>query len=354
MMLGGEMSDMRADSGDLANYWYAVATSDQIAKKRPLGRTVMEQMLVLWRTSDGKVVCFDDHCLHRRALLSEGAVFDDMLGCPYHGWTYDRRGTCVGVPSEGKDGPTAGKHQLRTWHTREAYDLVWVWMGDEEPSREVFPMPGFWGQKGWRRYYMETMFDNGVTNLVENFMDVPHTVFVHDTWFRKTSWKAVPSTVERTTDSVLVTYDHPSDSIGVQGRILNPKNLPLEHTDKFYMPNNTRVDYVWGDCERSFVITSTCTPISPFETRVFTLISYKLGRLNHLARWWMPWYTRQVIQQDVVIMANQGKSLRHLGETTFNNTEADLLHIEIEALRDAARRAESPPKPRTGQMTFYI
>ncbi len=31
---------------------------------------------------------------------------------------------------------------------------------------------------------MITDFPNEVTNLAENFMDVPHTVYVHRGWFR--------------------------------------------------------------------------------------------------------------------------------------------------------------------------
>ena len=95
----------------------------------------------------------------------------------------------------------------------------------------------YWNTPGWGAYYMVTDFENSVTNLVENFMDVPHTVFVHKGWFRDRSKTAIPTTVERTSSSVLVTYDQPNDAIGVTERILNPKRLPMVHTDKFYMPN---------------------------------------------------------------------------------------------------------------------
>jgi hypothetical protein len=155
-----------------------------------------------------------------------------------------------------------------------------------------------------------------------------------------------------------VTYEQPNDSIGWSGRILNPRGLPMLHTDKFYMPNNTRVDYVFGQAaapQRAFVITSTCTPISAFETHVYTLISYRFGWFNWIARWFLPFYTHKVIAQDVEIMQVQGTALKHR-PPAFRNTQADRLHEFIESLREhAATGATGPaPEPRTDRIEFWI
>jgi phenylpropionate dioxygenase-like ring-hydroxylating dioxygenase large terminal subunit len=344
---------MRERSGLLKDAWYAAALSRELTARRPLGRVILEQPVVLWR-SRGKAVAMEDRCAHRNAALSKGAVFDDKLGCPYHGWVYDGDGRCVEVPSSGPDAvpPPCG---VRRFPTAERHGLVWVWMGDATPTCEPFAMP-YWETPGWGTYYMVTEFPNGVTHLVENFMDVPHTTFVHAGWFRRPAHKRVRVIVERTADSVLVTYDLPNDEIGFTGRILNPDGAPTEHTDKFYMPNTTRVDYTFGP-RRGFTITSTCTPRGPFDTTVFTLISYKLGWLNALAPLWLPFYTREVIRQDVQIMRIQGDNLRRFGgEMRFNSTAADLLHEYIESLRDHAERggSGSAPEPRTDEVFFWI
>jgi phenylpropionate dioxygenase-like ring-hydroxylating dioxygenase large terminal subunit len=351
------VSKMRRESGLLTRYWYAAARSEEVSAKKPIARKVFGELLALWRTPDGQAVAMIDRCLHRNALLSEGALFDGCIGCPYHGWTYDRTGRCVSVPSEGREGaPPREERRLETFPVREQDGLVWVWLEPSvAPDKDPFPMP-FWDAPGWGAYYMTTRFENDVTNLVENFMDVPHTVFVHRGWFRTRARKRVPTTVERTASSVLVTYEQPRDSIGVTERILNPKQLPMVHTDKFYMPNNTRVDYVFGAEERAFVITSTCTPITEQETMVYTLISYKLGWLNALGGLFLPYYTRQVIQQDVKIMEIQGRALRHYGAPDFASTPADTLHVHIEALRaHAASGGAGPaPEPVVDEMEFWI
>lgn len=338
-------SQMLQEAGLLRDYWYAAAQAKDVTDKQPLARTIMGEMLVLWRNSAGQAVTMRDRCLHRNAPLSAGDLFDGKIGCPYHGWTYDDSGQCVSVPSEGANGacPKLNK-ALRVYPTREQDGLVWVWMGEGEPDKEPFRMP-YWQAPGWTAYYMETPFNNAVTNLVENFMDVPHTVWVHKGWFRNRSRKRVGAKVERTEDSVLVTYDQPSDSIGFTDRILNPNGLSLVHTDKFYMPNNTRVDYIWGNDERSFVITSTSTPVSPTSCLVFTLIGYRFGRLDKLVKLGLPWYTRKVIEQDVDIMEVQGRTLRHYGANEFESTPADTLHVFIESLRDYAASGGTLPKP---------
>lgn len=334
---------MRASAGRLRDWWYVAAMPADVTDRRPLARTVLGERLVLWRDRSGAVTALTDRCLHRNAPLSAGDLFDGCVGCPYHGWTYDASGQLVGVPAQA-DGAEVPALAIRRWPTRESDGLVWVWMGDGPPDKDPFPMP-FAGEPGWTHYTMVTDFANGVTQLVENFMDVPHTVFVHAGWFRRPARKRVRMHVERTPDSVLVTYDQPDDRIGFTSRILNPTGEPMVHTDRFYLPNVTRVDYHFG--RRGFVITSTCTPVSASETRVYTRIGYNVGSraFQRLIRPFLPWYTRRVIEQDVQIMQVQGDNLRHHGAEAFHHAEADLHHVWIEQLRAWAAQEEGAPIP---------
>lgn len=345
--------------GELRHTWYAAARSDELGPS-PLGRVVLGVRIALFR-SGGRAVALLDRCLHRNARLSEGVVVEGCLACPYHGWMYDALGRLARVPSQERPPDLT----LQRYPTREEGGLVWVWLGeespDDHPTRRPFPMPRG-SSRAWSSYYMTTWFDNGVTNLVENFMDVPHTVFVHRGWFRSAASHEVPITVERTTEGVFVTYDRPDDRIGWSDRILNPKGLPLTHTDKFYTPNHTRVDYTWGEGtpdERNFIITSTCTPESPERTLVFTLISYRFGALNRFASLWLPRYTRTVIEQDVAIMRNQGDNHRHFAKhghlPAFHGTAADWLHEDIEDLRAFAEDPSGPPpEPRVRKTTIRV
>jgi phenylpropionate dioxygenase-like ring-hydroxylating dioxygenase large terminal subunit len=361
--------------GALKDYWYVACLSTELGRDKPIGRTIFGLPIALFRDERGRASAVRDRCLHRAAALSEGVVVDGKLCCPYHGWSYDARGRCVHVPSLGEaqrgivlsdvEHKRAGLKLapesvgcLRTFPTREQDGLVYVFLGgpDKEPLQEPFPVP-FWNHPDWVVYYMVTRFPNGVTNLVENFMDVPHTVFVHKGWFRNARKKRVPATVERTNGSVLVTYKQEQDKLSGLGFVMNPfGNEPMVHTDKFYVPNITRVDYTWGD-RSGFVITSQCTPVGPTDSLVYTAISYRLPvdvPGNLLAKSFekiLFWYTTQVITQDVEIMATQKKGITGgaVGcrePLSFSSTEADLLHADIEAYRSwllEGRLGDGPP-----------
>jgi phenylpropionate dioxygenase-like ring-hydroxylating dioxygenase large terminal subunit len=348
---------MRWQSGTLHENWYVAALSRQVTDKAPFASVVLEEPLVLFRGTDGQPTALRDRCLHRNAALSAGKLFDGCIGCPYHGWTYDASGACIAVPSEGPGVRPRVERRVDRFPVVEQDGLVWVYMGDPAAmgTKQPFPFPHS-GEEGWSSYYMLTPFDGDVTDLVENFMDVPHTAFVHSGWFRKAGTaKHAEATVERTRDAVLVEYFQPDDSIGFTRWLLNPDGKPMTHTDRFFMPNVTRVDYMWGE-RRGFVITSQITPVSPQRALVYTAITFRFGVFNPLARLLLPAYTRIVIDQDVAIMANQTANLTRYGGRRFNGTEADVIHRGIEALRDhALRGGEGPaPEPSSSRISFWM
>ena len=345
---------MYAESGDLVNGWYAAGLSSSFKKGTPHRIEIFEIPLVIWRKDDGSMAVLLDKCNHRNVPLSEGKIVNNCVVCPYHGWTYDETGQCTMIPSEGPHSERIPNKKVKSYPVTEEKGLVWVWMGTEnEIDKKPFPMPTM-AEKGWNHYFMVTHFENGVTDLVENFMDVPHTIFVHKGWFRDRKQIRITAKVERTDDSVLVTYDQSNDSIGFNGWLVNPKNLPMKHTDNFYMPNNTRVDYIFGEEERGFIITSTCTPVKPFSTMVYTLISYKFGWLTPVAKFGLHWYTKKVIMQDVWIMRLHGENMKSFGQSDYRSTQCDTMHLYIESLRKAAASQEENPKPITKDIEFWV
>jgi phenylpropionate dioxygenase-like ring-hydroxylating dioxygenase large terminal subunit len=366
--------------GALRDAWYVACLSESLERSRPLARTFFDKPLVLIRDAHGAPVAFDDRCLHRGTPLSRGEVKDGCLRCPYHGWTYDSRGNVKHVPSLGPEQRSASlsavAHQeaglcerpadlgaLRVYPTAEVDGLVYVFMGKRgnAPPRAPFGTPHY-GEPGWRTYYMVTRFTQGVTHLVENFMDVPHTVDVHRGWFRRAAHKQVPATVQRQDGPVLVTYHQQSDVLTGMGRLLNPSGAPMVHTDHFFAPHITRVDYAFGP-RAGFCITSQCTPVGPKDTWVTTAIGYRLpvdAPGSPLARLLEPWlraYTRRVIAQDVHIMALQGTRLSgRMHGQHLRGTEADLVHREIESVRAWMRDGALQPglENRTQQIVFWV
>ena len=66
-------------------------------------------------------------------------------------------------------------------------------------------------------------------------------------------------------------------------RLLFPAGRKMVHTDRFFMPATTRVDYAFG-LDRHFIITSQCTPVTEDETLVYTVMTFRFGHIAPLVR----------------------------------------------------------------------
>lgn len=156
--------------------WYVAALSSEVAG-RPVGFTVLDEPIVLFRDSAGAVVALEDRCVHRQAPLSLGTVVGDRLQCGYHGFTYDRTGSCVLVPSQDRVPPGAA---VRAYPVRERQGMVFVWTGDPALSatREPYDFP-FGDGDGWSLHTARLYGRFDYRLLIDNLLDLTHLSFAH-------------------------------------------------------------------------------------------------------------------------------------------------------------------------------
>ena len=79
------MLPVREDRMWIRNAWYVAAWTHEIERGRIHARTIIDQPLVLYRTTDNGIVALEDRCPHRFAPLSLGRLEGDALRCMYHG-----------------------------------------------------------------------------------------------------------------------------------------------------------------------------------------------------------------------------------------------------------------------------
>ena len=320
------------------DFWYIVAEANDLKRDRVLGVRVLDEWLALFRDERGTAVALEDRCLHRCARLSKGRVRNGQLQCSYHGWTYDGGGCVVGVPSEGDRVRT--KPRARSFSVIEVDDYIYARLTDkEEETSKPFRIP-FYKAQGWASIRLKNRFRNTVTNCVENFVDIPHTVFVHPTIFRVRKGEQISATVERRAGAVVTRYRGERANLGIFSWFLNRKGEEIEHTDSFFMPNVTSVDYRFGD-KRRFLITSQSIPVSEEETLVYTDLTYNYGVWNRLAKPIIRRQAQTIINQDIEILGEQMETINKFG-ARFTNTEADVIHVLIESIREALARDEDP------------
>ncbi|MBV9789859.1 MAG: aromatic ring-hydroxylating dioxygenase subunit alpha [Chloroflexi bacterium] len=161
----------------IPNMWYVIAESSEVKAGKPLALRRMSEDLVLWRDPEGKIVVMRDLCPHRQSKLSPGKIVNGNIQCHFHGFQFDRGGTCQLVPANGRNGPKPKIFQCWTYPAQEAFGFIWVWHG--APRDEYPPVEFFEGlddhiyatfQKQWNVHY---------TRAIESLLDVSHLPFVH-------------------------------------------------------------------------------------------------------------------------------------------------------------------------------
>jgi len=179
-----------------------------------------------------------------------------------------------------------------------------------------------------------------VTNCAENFVDIPHTVFVHPKIFRVSRQEKFTARVKRAGGSVIVSYHNERANLGIFSWFLNPGGREITHTDSFHMPNVTSVDYIFGK-NRRFIITSQSIPVTDEETLVYTDLTYNYGVWNAVAKPVIRRQAQMIINQDVAILADQMETIKKYG-ARFCNTEADVIHTLIESIRRELGKGSDP------------
>lgn len=322
------------------DFWYVVARSEDLRPEAVLARKVLDEWLAVFRGPDGAPVILRDRCMHRNSRLSNGVVCKGALRCGYHGWTYAADGQVVAVPAEGEAFRATEARRARRYAALERDGYVYVRLADA-PTEDIppFAMP-HWGEPGWGHIRLVNRFANNVTNCVENFIDVPHTVFVHPGIFRTSRGQEVEATVTREGGRVTIEYQNETDNLGWFAWFLNPKATPIQHRDHFILPNVTHVEYVFGP-RRVFLITSQSVPCADDDTLVYTDLTYDYGVWNLFAGPIVRWQSQAVIDQDIVALGQQMEVIRKYG-AQFANTPADLVHVLVESIREELAAGRDP------------
>ena len=316
----------------IENYWYIAAAGFEL-KTKPIKRVVEGVPLVLWRDKAGKAHALVDRCAHRGMALSKGKVVGDCIQCPYHGYTYDGGGELVGLPSlcEGEKLPKL--KSMQSFEVLEQDEQLWVWIGEGEPTKEPYSFPHL-GEKGWSHFFMQTRFSAPVDMCLENFLDVPHTIFVHPGLFRNEDQEVVKTQITRKGESAWVDFLDEKPMEGIGPRLVFPKGVSQKHVDKFILPSISEVTYSYGE-EHHFFIVSQCTQREEYVVDVTTAIIWRLPLPVWVSMPFLRWYCRKVIMQDVDILEIQGDQMKQWGRS-FTHTKVDLLAKHITALRKNA------------------
>lgn len=168
---------MSYDVRYVRNAWYMAGWGKDFPAGKPTAATLLDELLVFYRQSDGRLVAMEDRCPHRLAPLSLGQVEGDDLRCLYHGVKFNAAGSCVEVP-----GSNAKPKALcvRTYPVVERESAVFVWMGDAAKVDEAL-LPPFIGYENpdWHMLPGRMDYDVYYELVQDNLLDLSHIAWVH-------------------------------------------------------------------------------------------------------------------------------------------------------------------------------
>jgi phenylpropionate dioxygenase-like ring-hydroxylating dioxygenase large terminal subunit len=324
-------------------WWYPACASHELGRQ-PLGITLMDEPLVLFRGGGGVAHALADRCPHRNVPLSLGRVQrDGTLQCGYHGWCFDGDGRCTAVPALATPvGDEASPRDAVSRWVREEDGFVWVWgAADVEPDRHPFRLPQLEDGPGVGEVVFRRDMDCTVHASVENALDVPHTAFLHGGLFRKDG-QGPRVEAERTDleDGVEVRYVGEPAAFGP---LRLPGGTTFDHWDRFFLPSIAQVEYRVGDALR---ITNSILhlPLSPTRTRAWFVLRFKSPLPAAVAGPLIRARGKKILQQDVDMLEAQTRNIRRFGGERYTSTPLDLLGNAIWRLMRSAEKQEQGTK----------
>lgn len=192
------------------NAWYVAAWSADVGRE-PIGRVLLDEPVMLYRTQAGAPVALRDQCPHRKLPLSMGRVVGDNIECGYHGMTFDCAGACVRIPGQARIPPGA---KVRSYPVRESMGMVWVWMGDAELASQTEPFHlSAWDDAGRTvSTGKHRVVGCNYQLLTDNLTDPAHVAFVHRSTLGSPAQEDIPVDVTEDGDTIIVsrwTLDSP-------------------------------------------------------------------------------------------------------------------------------------------------
>lgn len=160
------------------NNWYAAAWSDDIGRAL-VGKTFLNEPIVLYRKEDGTPNAIEDRCPHRLVPLSLGKLDGDVVECVYHGLRFNCSGECIENPCG--NGFIPDRAKVRAYPLSEQWGVVWIWMGEPELANPQL-IPDLHCLTDTSKYtaIRGTMQVNANhLLLMDNLTDLSHASFTH-------------------------------------------------------------------------------------------------------------------------------------------------------------------------------
>jgi phenylpropionate dioxygenase-like ring-hydroxylating dioxygenase large terminal subunit len=275
----------------LKNYWYPIALSSEVSKTKPYSTSLLGEPIVLFRDTNGSVICLHDVCPHQGVPLSLGKVENGQIECPYHGWQFGKEGVCTKIPSLSPDAKIPKTAVCRfTYPAEEHGGTIWVFAGDRKNVTPLKLPEGF-GVNGWKHTTVVKESDVSHHFLVSGTLDFAHIAFTHRASLGKDR-KMVDRPI---VDIETIDYEH-----GLRAGL---KNSDLVLT--FEPPCLVQIAVEPGPPGWRLLLNEYPVPLTENKTRMFMFICRNWLTWNPLVTLALQQKTHRILNEDSVVVRGQ-------------------------------------------------
>lgn len=322
-----------------ANQWF-IACKSEALQAQPIQVRIWDRPYALFRDQTGQACGLIDRCPHRNVPLSIGSCENGNLRCGYHGWVFDGQGLCVENPAIAPEQalPVVKADAIRV---REQQGYVWIFPGEEEPRSEPFSFSNL-EDKDFVSIRYDTTFEASLFCVAENILDVPHTNILHHGLFRKAKRRSLEVEVKRYSDRVICEYKNEPSPSGMIAKVLTRGAKRVFHFDRFILPAVAEVEYSL-DTGDALITTSFLSPISDFETRMYTVVSLSKSIWTSMIGVAVRPMIMKVVKQDADMLKQLTQNTRHFKQERFIHSKVDFLGPSIQLLLKRAAQKQIEP-----------
>ena len=164
----------------MREYWVPALLSSEVPApdSDPLRVLLLDEQLIAFRDTNGKVGLLQNNCPHRGASLFFGRNEEAGLRCVYHGWKFAVDGTCLDMPNEPAESDFKHKVRAVAYPTTERGGIVWAYLG---PRGTPPPLPDLEGnmQEDSGQFVRATQLPCNWLQILEGDIDTTHVGFLH-------------------------------------------------------------------------------------------------------------------------------------------------------------------------------
>jgi phenylpropionate dioxygenase-like ring-hydroxylating dioxygenase large terminal subunit len=269
-----ERPSIGASSLWLRDLWYFAMPSRTLPRGRLVARRFLNEHLVFGRDKEGRPFALHNVCRHQASPLSRGRFDGERIECPNHGWLYDTRGRCVGIPCLSESQKlNIDRIRVTSYPCRDVQGNVWIYMGE---AGDAMPEPPELPEVRAEHLRIDGImsFPCSMDRATLTLIDPAHGPYVHSSWFWRGAGRRSEKERRFTPSHLGFTLQRHKPSRNSRGFRLLPRDADMEI--RFQLPG------VHFECMRmgkhAMAGMITATPVTENETQI-----------NYNVYWTFPW-----------------------------------------------------------------